>query len=164
MHTGYLTGLSQRCYLDGELWPRAATRLPTCSGKAETGAAHSAIMLPLESRWEERKGTKISFFHYSPCSTNSVPNPTQNTPFSFHSNTQPSWAKERGEGKEEEKKREERDQDQREGQGSLSLSVRSGGPDVNPLNEPRSTGVAGKSQFWLHVGTLSLTCFLLFSL
>ena len=52
MHTGYLTGLSQWHYLDGELGLRAATWLPTYSGKAEAGATHSAIMLPLESRWE----------------------------------------------------------------------------------------------------------------
>ena len=58
--------------------------------------------------------------------------------------------------KEEEKKREERDQDQREGQGSLYLSVRSGGPDVNPPNEPRSTGVLEwkeKGVFWVGLGT-----------
>ena len=116
--------------------------------------------LPSRCLWspdgKNEKEPRFPSFTYSPCSTNSVPKPQPKYTLPHPFQHIPILSKRKG----RRRKRGRREmEDQREGQGSLYLSVRSGGPDVNPPNEPRSTGVAGKSQFWLHVGTVSLTCF-----
>ena len=75
-------------------------------------------------------------------------NPTQNTPFSSiptHSHHKQKEGKEKARRRRKSGRRENGRPERC--QGSLYLSVRSGGPDVNPQNEPRCMGVAGKSQF-----------------
>lgn len=137
MHTGYLTGLSQRCYLDGELWPRSSYLTAHLQWQSRDGASHlpSCCLWSPDGKNEKEPKFPLPLILHVPLIQS--PTPIQNTPFSFHSNTHPEQEK----GKKvrrRRKKKEERDQDQREGQGSLYLSVRSGGLDVNP---PMNAGV-----------------------